>query len=390
MNRSTKTYMPNANKKLKIAFVIDDSLDRGDGVQQYVLTLGSWLGADGHDVHYICSNTQRSDIANIHSIARNIRVKFNGNWLAIPLPGFNDSKIKELLSSHKFDVIHIQTPYSPFFGARVIKLAPKNTVVIGTFHILPYGPVSNFGNRLLAILLRNTNKLVDEFVSVSVPAKEFAEEYYNINSSVVPNMVDMKKFNFKNKVSSDKFRLVFLGRLVERKGCGYLLKALDKLKNDYPDIEFELIICGKGPMMQSLQDFTNNRSIKNNVRFVGFVSEEEKVKYLASAALAVFPSYSGESFGIVLLEAMAADAGVVLYGHNPGYDSVMSSVPEAGFDARDTVEFTDKLYQFMTDEKLRSEIHNKQKELVKQFSLEVIGPKIVGIYNANCKIAENR
>jgi phosphatidylinositol alpha-mannosyltransferase len=73
-------------RKLKIGFVFDDSLDKPDGVQQYVLILGRWLATQGHDVHYLVGETKRTDLQNLYSLARNVNVKFNQNRMAIPLP----------------------------------------------------------------------------------------------------------------------------------------------------------------------------------------------------------------------------------------------------------------------------------------------------------------
>ena len=71
---------------LKIGLVCDDSLDRPDGVQQFVVTLGEWLRTRGHEVHYITSTTNRTDLQNVHIMAKNVEVKFNGNRLRPPLP----------------------------------------------------------------------------------------------------------------------------------------------------------------------------------------------------------------------------------------------------------------------------------------------------------------
>lgn len=97
---------------LTIGLVIDDSLDRPDGVQQHVLTLGRWLTGKGHTVHYLTSTTQRTDIPRIHSLAKNLPITFNGNRLGIPLPA-DRSAIRQLFTDVHFDVLHINMPYSP-------------------------------------------------------------------------------------------------------------------------------------------------------------------------------------------------------------------------------------------------------------------------------------
>src|SRR5882757_817798 len=71
------------DSRLKIGFVLDDSLDKADGVQQYVLAMGGWLSGQGHDVHYLVSTTTRNDVANVHSLGKNIAVRFNGNRMSM-------------------------------------------------------------------------------------------------------------------------------------------------------------------------------------------------------------------------------------------------------------------------------------------------------------------
>src|ERR1700712_493953 len=97
---------------MKVGFVIDDTLDKPDGVQQYVLTVGRWLAQNGHQVHYLCGETKRGDIPNVHSLTKNAHVRFNGNQLSVPKPA-NAAKIRQLLDTQQFDVLHIQMPYSP-------------------------------------------------------------------------------------------------------------------------------------------------------------------------------------------------------------------------------------------------------------------------------------
>src|SRR5204863_1213378 len=96
-------------KKLSIGFVIDDSLDRTDGVQQYVKSLGAWLSSRGHRVSYLSGQTTMTSWkgGQVYSLARNIRVKFNANRLAIPAPA-DKSEIIKILDAEQYDVLHIQ------------------------------------------------------------------------------------------------------------------------------------------------------------------------------------------------------------------------------------------------------------------------------------------
>src|SRR3989344_2354655 len=123
---------------MKIGFVLDDGFDRLDGVQQYMLTNGEWLNKQGHEIHYLVGETARDDIPNLHSLSKNLKVRFNKNRVSIPVRVYK-KRILKLLSNEKFDVLHIQMPFSPMLSGYVVRNAPKHTAVVGTFHIAPYG-----------------------------------------------------------------------------------------------------------------------------------------------------------------------------------------------------------------------------------------------------------
>lgn len=363
---------------MKIGFVLDDSLDSSDGVQQYVLGLGEWLSNEGHTVHYLVGETKRTDISNVHSLSRNIAVRFNGNRMSMPRPASKQA-IANLLAAERFDVLHVQMPYSPWLGGRIIAAAPPSVAVVGTFHILPFGDLQYWGARGLSWWTRKQTNRMDRVLSVSEPAQAFAKQL-GIQSAVLPNVIDLKRFAQAKPVKNGKghFKIVFLGRLVERKGCAELLKAFEILVKTTEDVH--LTICGTGPQSEALENWVKEHALSGYVTFAGYIAEGAKAGYLASADVAVFPSLGGESFGIVLLEAMAAGSGVVLGGNNPGYASVLGSLPRALINPKDTDSFARQLKRLHDDPKLRDSLHTKQQALVKQYDINTIGKKLVSYY----------
>ena len=367
-------------RKLKVALVFDDSLDSSDGVAQYVKTLGSWLSVQGHNVSYLVGETKIAswDGGRVHSLSKNIKVRFNGNKLSIPLPA-SRRRIERLLSQEEFDVLHVMAPYSPFMAARVIKLAPPGTAIIGTFHIFPSGRLSTLGSKLLYRLLKPSLKRFGEIVSVSRVAAEFANSAYHIDSFVVPNAIDIRRFKGSYPSSGSIKRIVFLGRLVDRKGAGQLLEAFSLLLGEISGVE--LIIAGDGPNRPRLEAQAEKLGIINDVKFLGYIGENDKPKLLASADIACFPSLYGESFGIVLLEAMAAGSRVILAGDNPGYRSVLGSQPELLVNPRQTEIFAKRLKRLLTDKKKIDELHKWQRANVAKYDVGVVGAKLLDIYN---------
>ena len=379
MSKLLKT-MPQ-NNKLKIAYVLDDGLDVPNGVQQYILSIGEWMRSQGNDVHYIVGQTSRRDIKNIHSLSKNIKVKFNGNVGTMPLP-VSASKIKQLLHDEQFDILHVQMPYSPFYAHKIIKHAPKSTIVVGSFHIAPNSAVVTFANSMLGIWLKSSLKRFDKFLSVSESASDFAMKTFKINSQISPNVVDYSLFNQAKPFSEyqdNKLNILFLGRLVQRKGCMQLLKAINQIKNI--DVPFRVLICGKGPLLSELQTYVNDNDITDLVEFKGYVTEEEKLRYYKSADIAVFPSSGGESFGIVLLEAMCSGNTAVLAGDNSGYRAVLGVKPEVLFNPSDTNELAEKLMKLLVNQEYRNSLANWGHEYVKNYDINFIGPKLFDIYN---------
>lgn len=367
---------------MKIGLVLDDSLDKTDGVQQYVLMMGRCLTSQGHEVHYLVGETGRTDLPYIHSLSRNVKVKFNQNRMAMPVPA-NMAKIRTLLAREQFDVLHVQVPYSPFLAGRIIKAAGPRTAVVGTFHVLPYSRTVSLANRLLGRAVRGSLKRFDTIISNTQATAAFATKTHGAKGPVVPLPVDLQKFA--GAKPFDRYKngrtVLFLGRLVERKGCQYLLRAVrHAIKTGTWPHDARVVICGRGHLETELKRYVASRGFADIVEFAGYITEEDKPRYLASADIVVYPSTGGESFGIVLLEAMAAGNGVVLAGDNPGYASVMAPHPDSLFDPRDTSALADKIVQTLSDAKLARAAVVWQRQYVKQFDIATVGKRTVEIY----------
>lgn len=368
--------------RLKIGLVLDDSLDKTDGVQQYVLTIGRWLASQGHEVHYLVGETKRTDLPNVHSMTRNVKVRFNQNRMAMPLPARLGS-IRKLLAELKLDVLHVQVPYSPALAGRIIKAADARTAVVGTFHILPHTKAVHLANRALSKVVRGSLRRFDVITSNSAASAKFAGEVYGAKGPVIPLPLELDKFQGGKPLAKYKNgkTIVFLGRLVERKGCQYLLRAVNHAVQDktWPK-DARVVICSDGHLRPQLEKYAQDNKLGKIVEFTGFISETEKPRYLASADVVVYPSTGGESFGIVLLEAMASSPGVVLAGDNPGYASVMAPRPQSLFDPHDIPSFAKKLVQALTDPKMRQAANAWQRSYVKQFDVPTVGKQIISLY----------
>jgi phosphatidylinositol alpha-mannosyltransferase len=326
----------------------------------------------------------------IYSLAKNINVVFNGNKLSMPLRA--DSKaINKVLQESNFDVIHVQAPFSPLMASRVISRASPLTAVVATFHIYPSSPLVTAGSKLLKLPLLRSLKRLDAVTSVSSPAAALAKNAFGLDSQVISNAIDGKKFAVASgpRRSHSGYQIVFLGRLVRRKGCQELLKAFKLLTALVPEVR--LTIAGDGPQRPQLEQYVKQHGLSKKVTFLGFIKEGAKPRLLASADIACFPSLYGESFGIVLIEAMAAGAGVVIGGDNPGYQTVLGEHKELLVDPADSQSFAARLAELLRDEALSARLHEWQSGQIKKYDVDTVGPKLESVYRqAIAKRAETR
>jgi phosphatidylinositol alpha-mannosyltransferase len=376
---------------MKVALVLDDSLDRPDGVQQYVLSVGRYLASVGHDVHYVCSSATRTDLAQpLHSLVGNFHVSFNGNGLSIPRVASRRT-LREFVARERFDVFHVQTPHSPLFSARLVRQARRvqgrAVTIVGTFHILPNGRIAALGTRLLGVILRHNLRSFDRFCAVSAPAAEFARRVFGIEPSVIgiPIPVDLLAAagaeGRASRVGSGRLHLAFLGRLVPRKGALEFVEAVAALERHVRD-RVRVTVGGRGPLAADVERAIEAHDLQAVVEMAGFVPEEDKAAFYGAADIAVFPATGGESFGIVLTEAMASGSGVVVGGDNPGYRSVLGDSPDVLVDPGDTAAFAATLARLIADPSLRAAIRADQEARVREFDVAVVGPKIESLYRA--------
>ena len=370
---------------LRVGLVLDDSLDRPDGVQQYVLTLGAWLTARGHQVSYLAPSTARTDLPHLQVLGSSIQVRYNGNRLSTPLPA-RVRRLRRILRDESFDVLNVTMPYSPFMSGRLLARASTTTAVVGTFLILPASHWVEKASRGLGLLQHRRLRRFDRVLAVSAPARSFARTAFGLESSIVALPVDVATFAgavelTERRAPEDPVHLVFLGRLVERKGPAELVAALGALRAaGRGAASLRVTIAGTGPLAEGLRRQAEQLGVADMIDLPGYVAEEDKAALLASGDLVVLPSVGGESFGISVVEALAAARGAVIVGDNPGYRTVMGDLTDQLVDPTDTTAFAAVLARFIDDPRLRAAARDRQRAVAWRYDIEAVGPLIVAEY----------
>lgn len=368
-----------ADGRLRIALAYDDSLDHVGGIPQYITTLASSLMSVGHDVTLLVGETSMAQVGDcpVRSLARNLTVRFNGNRLRMPVLA-DRAAIRAAARDEPFDVVHVQVPYSPIMAGRLIRLLPTSTAVVGTFHVAAEHVMPRIGARALAMATVATRKRFDEMICVSGYAEQFARSTFGIRCcEVVPNMVDVAAFRAQPLSLPDKPTIVSLGALVPRKGPLQLVEAFALVRADIPDAR--LVIGGDGPLRGRLARRISRLGLTGAVELVGLVPEADKAAFLREAHVACFPSSFGESFGVVLLEAMAAGGPAVLAGDNGGYAEVFGDLPEA-LCKPEPAALAMALGRLLREADQRQRLAAHQHRLVDRFDAGAVVPRILDVY----------
>jgi phosphatidylinositol alpha-mannosyltransferase len=277
-----------------------------------------------------------------------------------------------MLDEEQFDVIHFHEPWVPMVSRQI--LTRSKSVNIATSHAkIPDGLTTKALVNVVSSYTKALLKYIDAYSAVSEPAAEYIKGFTDNKIEIVPNGIDLKKYNHSLKKHTKQKTILYIGRLEKRKGVGYLLEAFKELSKHHQDVQ--LVIAGDGELRSRFELWVKQHRVPR-VKFLGFVSDRRKHTLLNNADLFCSPALYGESFGIVLLEAMAMGL-VTVAGNNPGYASVMRGVGKASlFDPRDTKQFSEKLEKFLYNEKQREEWKKWAKQYVQQFDY----PKIVDKY----------
>ncbi len=368
---------------MKIALVSPYDFAYPGGVVNHISALERHLTRMGHQVRVIAPSSKAVSLFGDRFIAigRPRPVPASGSIARVSLSLRLASRIKEVLAQEKFDIIHLHEPFCPMLCSAVLRFS--NTVNIGTFHATQSRPGYNFfGWPFSRIMRKRRARKLDGRIAVSRPAMEFAARYIPGNYDIIPNGIDLEHFSpdvpLIEGFRDGKLNILFVGRLERRKGLNYLIEAYRQVKKEYP--ESRLIVVGPGLRPRRKYEKQVRRSGLKDVVFTGPVSYDELPGYYKTADIFCSPATGRESFGIVLLEAMALGKPVVA-SDIPGYASVMTHGKEGLLvPPKDANELARALLSLMADEPRRRQIGAQGLLTTRDYDWEQIARRIVAYY----------
>ena len=367
---------------MRIGLVCPYHMFKGGGVQECVKALYDEYTKKGHYVKIITPEPRdyEGEIPDyiITLGASGTTTAFAGtawHWSV----SVDTDAIDEVFSREKFDILHFHEPWIPLWSRQLV--VRSQSINIATMHGRFFDTMT--AKTLNAVITPYTKPMIkyfEVFTAVSPAATEYFRTLSSKPVTIVPNGIDIAKYSTAPPLAvrhPHKKTIFYVGRLEARKGIKFLLRAFATLAEH--DDNVQLTIAGDGPDMSKLRTFVDENNIPQ-VTFLGYISEEDKIRHLHRSDVFCSPARYGESFGIVLLEAMAAGIPVIA-GDNVGYQSVMQNTGALSLvNPQDTVDFARRLEMFIYNDDIRSLWIKWAKAYVQGFKYTKIADMYLDVY----------
>lgn len=359
---------------MKIGIVTPYFYPLAGGVQEHVANFYLNLQSLGHEVKIITPSFLSKnrgiefDEKDVIRIGLALPVPINGSFGQFSIPWGLRPRVRAMLSHQRFDILHLHEPLIPSLSLSILKAAECK--IIGTFHA---GAPNSPGYWLGRSFLRRYFERLDGRIAVSAAARDFVVRYFGGEFEIIPNGVDLERFRQGKIIESyndDWINLLFVGRPDPRKGLPYLLKAFDIIRNEFKKVRLIVVGPDKGVKREAARD---------NIHFVGF-QHKHLPDYYKTAHIFCSPATGRESFGIILIEAMAAGLPVVA-SDIPGYNEVIISGREGILvPPKDPISLARTLGTLISDNNLRTEMGLRATKRAEEFSWPKVTNSILNYY----------
>jgi phosphatidylinositol alpha-mannosyltransferase len=366
-------------KSLRVALVTDVYYPHVGGIQEHVYHLALELKKRGHEVRIITGSAGTNEAPGeieVIRIGRVIQYPANKSFSKMTIGLGIAGKLLRVLRDERFDIVHVHGALSPFLPLYSHLLSQGTTV--HTFHAQFEKSMPYF---VFKKLLMRCMRGIEGKIAVSTAARDSIGRYLEADYTIIPNGIDTKRFSPRNEKLA-KFRgisplILYVGRFEPRKGLKFLFLAFNEIIRKIPDAG--LVVVGEGRLRDYYKGFLSKEAVPH-VAFEGKVSMEVLPRYFVTSDIFCSPAYTGESFGIILLEAQASGTPVIA-SDIQGYRTVIKDgdngilVPPRNPDA-----LAAAIEKIHNDQSLRKRLIRNGLESVQKYSWESVTSRIECFY----------
>ena len=362
------------DRKLRIGIVCPYSWDVPGGVQNHIRDLAEFLINNGHYVEVLAPATESADLPDyVVSAGRAVSIPYNGAVARVLFGVVANSRVRSWINDGDFDLLHLHEPAIPSLS--LLACWAGEGAMVGTFHA-----AAKYQKAIVAIgpILEPVIEKLSARIAVSESARLTLTAHLETDAIVIPNGIYAD--NYRDGSSRPEWQgntIGFLGRFEEdRKGLPVLLDALPIISRFVPDIR--VLIAGPGDSDDVLEKV--DPQLRHRVDFLGKISEADKADFLASVSLYIAPNTGGESFGIILAEAMAGGATVVASDIPAFADVLGDGKYGALFESENSENLAKVIIDLLRDGDKRKGLATSGAKHAQRFDWSQVGDEIFEVY----------
>jgi phosphatidyl-myo-inositol alpha-mannosyltransferase len=365
---------------MRIGIVCPYSWDIPGGVQAHVRDLAETLIRAGHEVSVLAPGEEDSPSLPPYVVAagKAVPIPYNGSVARLQFGLVSATRVRRWLRDGDFDVVHVHEPAPPSLSLLTVLLA--DVPLVATFHSASTRSrfLEMFDSVVQAVLERLSGR-----IAVSQAARKMIMVHLGADAVVIPNGVAVATYSAAVPLpgyprdSALGGTIGFIGRYDEsRKGMAVLLEALERVVKVRPGVQ--LLVAGRGDKTAFLREIPE--SLTDSIVMLGMVGEDEKASLLRSVDVYVAPNTGGESFGIILLEAMAARTAIVASDLDAFRRVLDDGRAGVLFSNRDSAGLAEALESVLADPALRGQLALASADVVRPYDWDVISKQILRVY----------
>ena len=362
------------SRSLKIGIVCPYSWDTPGGVQNHIRDLAEFLIASGHNVSVLAPAIDESKLPDyVVNAGKPISIPYNGAVARVLFGPVAFARVRQWIAQGDFDLLHLHEPAIPSIS--LLACWAADGPMVGTFHAAAKRQKIIFA---IGPILEPAIEKLSARIAVSEAARLTLTDHLDTDAVIIPNGIYANRYTEGKSIEKWSGNTIgFIGRFEEpRKGLSVLVDALPVISRFAPDVK--ILVAGPGDPAKVMENI--DPQLRQRFEFLGKITEDEKADFMSSVAVYVAPNTGGESFGIILAEALAGGACVVA-SDIPAFDDLLGH-GEFGalFESESSTELAKVVIDLLRDDEKRKELSSRGKERAKTFDWTVVAEQIYSVY----------
>jgi len=362
------------NRSLKIGIVCPYSWDTPGGVQNHIRDLAEFLIASGHNVSVLAPAIDETKLPDyVVNAGKPISIPYNGAVARVLFGPVAFARVRQWISQGDFDLLHLHEPAIPSIS--LLACWAADGPMVGTFHAAAKRQKIIFA---IGPILEPAIEKLSARIAVSEAARLTLTDHLDTDAVIIPNGIYANRYTEGKSVEKWSGNTIgFIGRFEEpRKGLSVLVDALPVISRFAPDVR--VLVAGPGDPAEVIENI--DPQLRQRFEFLGKITETEKADFMSSVAVYVAPNTGGESFGIILAEALAGGACVVA-SDIPAFDDLLGQGEYGAlFESESATELAKVVIDLLRDETKRKELSSRGKERAQLFDWTVVAEQIYSVY----------